>query len=188
MTTDEASAGSGFDELLSRYEKWRRISSAAGETAPDEPAWDGNRLYLRYGYPYPDWTGNIIEPTASGGYQVLRVTTERRNEPAEYPTAYFSRLEDAGKYVIWNNGESVRMHVGLRPLTQIWREEGLDPRVTQVSLDTYVSKFELKSDPTRYFILYRAGGIQPENRLLPLTYDELDSVLQQGMPQSVTVG
>lgn len=188
MTTSEMSADSGFDELLSRYEKWRRIASGAGQTVPDEPAWEGRRLYLRYGYPHPDWTGYIIEPTASGGYQISTVTTERRNEPAEYPEAYFSRLEDAGKYLIWRNGESVRMRVGLRPLTQIWREEGLDARVNQVSLDTYVSKFELKSDPARYFILYQAGGIQPENRLLPLTYDELDTVLQKGMPTSLTSG
>ncbi|SKY53485.1 Uncharacterised protein [Mycobacteroides abscessus subsp. bolletii] len=178
----------GFAELIRRYAEWRQIYTRVGRPVGDEPVWENNRLNLRYGYPYPDWTGHVIEPTPSGGYQILRVTTERRNEPAEYPTAYFSHLDDAGKYIIWKTAVGARQALNLPSLSQEWRAAGLDPRVSQVSLDTYVSKFELKSDPTRYFIMYRAGGIQPENRLLPLTYDELDSVLQQGMPQSVTVG
>ncbi|YCU43142.1 hypothetical protein ACRYGW_16950 [Mycobacteroides abscessus] len=82
----------GFAELIRRYAEWRQIYTRVGRPVGDEPVWENNRLNLRYGYPYPDWTGHIIEPTPSGGYQILRVTTERRNEPAEYPTAYFSTL------------------------------------------------------------------------------------------------
>ncbi|WP_255784135.1 hypothetical protein [Mycobacteroides abscessus] len=115
------------------------------------------------------------------------MTTERRIDPAEYLDAYFSRLEDAGKYVIWNNGESVRMHVGLRPITRMWREEGLDPRVEKVPVSEGIARYQLKADPDVYLDAF-SGGIKPENRLLPLTYDELDAVLQEGMPESVTAG
>lgn len=65
-----------------------------------------------------------------------------------------------------------------------WEDAGLDPRVQQTSLEKFVSKYALKSNPSRYFIL-RAGGIQPVNRLLPLTYAELDAQLLAGMPESV---
>jgi len=65
-----------------------------------------------------------------------------------------------------------------------WEDAGLDPRVQQTSLEKYVSKYSLKSDPSRYFIL-QAGGVQPVNHLLPLTYGELDAQLLAGMPDSV---
>ncbi|WP_142239740.1 hypothetical protein [Mycobacterium sp. ST-F2] len=72
----------------------------------------------------------------------------------------------------------------LDPTMWAWQDAGLDPRVQQTSLGKFVSKFQLKSDPSKYFIL-RRGGVQPENHLLPLTYDELDAQLLAGMPESV---
>ena len=65
-----------------------------------------------------------------------------------------------------------------------WRAAGLDPRVTQTSVGEFGSKFELKIDPSRYSVL-RAGAVQPENRLLTLTYSELDELLLEGLPESV---
>lgn len=171
-------------QLIRRYEKWRRIYSYAGQPAPDAPEWADGRLNFREGYPYEDWTAYILEPKDTG-YQVLRATTERRNEPLEGIVGYFSHLEDAGKYILWEAAVGVRVTLRLPSISQAWRAAGLDPRVKQTSLDTYVSKYELKDDPSRYFIL-QVGGVQPENRLLPLTYDELDSVLLEGMPESVT--
>lgn len=184
MTTDIAQEP-GVAEFIARYEEWRRIYSRVDRPARDEPTLDDGRLNLRYGYPHMDWTGYVIE-LKDGLYQVSTVTTERRNEPAEYPVALFSDFGDAGKYILWAIAITPRQALGLPSISQAWREDGLDPRVKQTSLDTYVSKFELKSDPTRYFVMLRAGGVQPENRLLPLTYDELDLVLQEGMPESVT--
>lgn len=181
MTSDSRD---DFAELISRYRKWRRIYSNAGQPAPDEPEWESGRLNFRSGYPYEGWTAYILEPKDSG-YEVLRATTERRTEPSENPLAFFSHVEEAGKYIIWKSAVGVRVALRLPSVSQAWRAEGLDPRVKQISLDTYVSKYELKDDPSRYFVL-RAGGVQPENRLLPLSYDELDALLLAGMPESVT--
>lgn len=165
-------------ELISRYEKWRRIYSNAGQPAPDEPEWENRRLNFRSGYPYEGWTAYILDPKDTG-YQVLRATTEHRNEPAESLLAFFSHLEDAGKYIILKSAVGARVALRLPSVGQAWRAEGLDPRVEQISLDTYVSKYELKDDPSRYFVL-EAGSVQPENRLLPLSYDELDALLLEG--------
>jgi hypothetical protein len=135
------------------------------------------------GNPYPGRTAYLIE-SKGGGYDVLKSTTERRNEPLESLRAFFTCIDDAGKYIVLNIGDSLRIDCRIDPIYWAWEDSGLDPRVTQTSLGEYVSKFELKEDPNRYFVL-QAGGIQPENRLLPLTYDELDGLLLDGMPESV---
>jgi hypothetical protein len=183
MTSNDTGADPGFAELIDRYEIWRQIYAYAGVPARDEPAWEDGRLNFRSGYPHMDWSAYVIEPKDKG-YNVLRVTTERRNEPLEVLAGYFSHLEDAGKYIIWYIGESLRMQCWLNPITRSWRAEGLDPRVSQISVEKYISRFELKADPSRYFVL-QAGGVQPENRLLPLTYDQLDAVLLDEMPESI---
>jgi len=183
MTGTESSSDSQLEELINRYDKWRQIYAYAGQPARDAPVWEAGRLHLRRGYPYPDWTSYIVEPT-DGGYNVLTATTERRNEPLESLSGFFTDADDAGKYVIWNVGESLRMSCRLDPIMWAWEDAGLDPRVQQTSLEKYVSKYSLKSDPSRYFIL-QAGGVQPVNHLLPLTYGELDAQLLAGMPDSV---
>lgn len=168
-----------YAELLSQYEKWRAIYTSVGHAPRDEPVWERGRLYLRVGYPFEGWSGYIVEGN-QGGCDVLRVTTEHRNEPAESKIGFFTDIEDAGKYIIWNVGESLRISCRVDPIEWIWDDLGLDPRVEQVSLDDYTSRFQLKSDPARYFVL-QAGGIQPENRLLPITYTELDRELTNGL-------
>lgn len=184
MTPGSAKADPRIAELISRYEKWPRLYAAAGKAAPDEPVQENGRLYFRDGYPNPGWTAYIIEPKDSG-YAVLRASTERRNEPAETQLAYFSRLEDAGKLVIWYVGEALRMDCWLTPVTRKWQAEGLDPRVQKVQVSDQIARYSLKADPDAYFEAY-SGGIKPENHLLPLSYDNLDSVLLEGMPESVT--
>lgn len=183
MTSDDTGIDLGFAELIGQYEKWRRIYACAGEPAWDEPVWEDGRLNLRYGYPHMDWSGYTIESRDSG-FDLMRVSTERRKEPLEGLVGFFSHLEDLGKCLLFSIGESLRISLRIDPIEWSW-PDGLDPRVKQTSLDTYVSKYELKDDPGRYCIL-QAGGVQPENRLLPMTYDELDSALLEGMPESVT--
>jgi hypothetical protein len=183
MTSGDIESDPAVEELISRCEKWRRIYTYAGKPPMDEPLWEDGRLNLRAGYPYPGWTAYIIE-SKGGGYDVLKSTTERRNEPLESLRAFFTCIDDAGKYIVLNIGDSLRIDCRIDPIYWAWEDSGLDPRVTQTSLGEYVSKFELKEDPNRYFVL-QAGGIQPENRLLPLTYDELDGLLLDGMPESV---
>lgn len=183
ITQNTSSADPRLAELVNRYDKWRHIYTYAGQPACDAPVWESNRLNLREGYPHQDWTAYIVEPT-DGGFNVLTATTERRNEPLEGLSGFFTDADDAGKYVIWNIGENLRVSLRLDPIEWAWQDAGLDPRVQQTSIEKFVSKYELKSDPSRYFILQR-GGVQPENHLLPLTYDELDAQLLAGMPESV---
>ncbi|MCV7257081.1 hypothetical protein [Mycobacterium shimoidei] len=173
-----------FPKLIDQYNKWRSIYSYAGQPAGDEPLWEHGRLHFRYGYPLEGWTAYIIEPK-DNGYEVLRTTTERHSESSESLMAFFTNIEDAGKYIIWYTGDNLRTKCHLDPIEWVWADAGLDPRVRQISLDKFVSKFELKDDPNRYFVL-QAGGVQPENHLLPLTYDELDTLLLGGMPASIT--
>jgi len=180
MTTFEDDIDPAYKQFLQRYEKWRLIYNKAGQPSRDEPEWENGRLHLRQGYPHDGWTAYIISDFHDG-YNVLTSTTERRNEPTERVAGFFSDLEDAGKYVIWNVGESLRVTCRIDPVGWQWEDLGLDPRVEQISLGKYESKYVLKSNPARYFIL-KVGGVQPENRLLPLTYDELDEILTVGIP------
>lgn len=169
-----------YAEFLARYEKWRAIYGQVGRTARDEVVWQDECLHLRQGYPYEGWTAYIL-CRATEGFNVLTATTERRNEPLEGVAGFFSDADDAGKYIIWNVGESLRVNCRVDPVEWIWDDLGLDSRVEQISLGQYESKYVLKSDPTHYFVL-KAGGVQPENRLLPLTYDELDELLVADLP------
>jgi hypothetical protein len=169
-------------DFIEHYRKWISIYSKAGHPPPDEPVWENGQLHLRSGYPYDGWTSYIIT-AATGGYNVLAATTERRNTPSESLKGFFSNIDDAGKYVIWNAGENLRVSCRVDPVGGACEDMGLDPRVEQISVDKYVSKYILKSDPSRYFVL-QAGGVQPENRLLPLTYEELDGILTADLPEA----
>lgn len=180
MENNKDNSDVAYEDFIQHYEKWVNIYRLVGMTAPNGPVRDGRRLHLRFGYPNEGWSGYIIEET-SGGYNVYGVTTERRNEPSESLKGFFACIEDAGKYVIWNLGENLRVSCRVDPVGWSWEDMELDPRVEWVSIAKFVSKYVLESDPSRYFIL-QAGGVQPENRLLPLTYDELDMILMAGLP------
>jgi len=175
--------GSRVKLFLDQYEGWRRLYASAGKPPPNEPEWKGERLWLTEGFPYPDWTGYILDRPDSL-YRVSNVTIEHRNEPSESPVAVFTDIDDAGKYLVWRVATNLRTDLGLPSLTMQWRSAGLDPRVEQETQGEYSSKFSLRSNPRRYFQLLSAGGIQPENRLLPMSYEELDSVMLDGMPGS----
>lgn len=184
---DLSRSDQGVIELIAHYSKWCRIYRYAGRapSAPDEPDLENSRLYFRRGYPLPDWTAYIIEATADGEFCVLRTSTERRNTPVEAREAVFSRIEDAGKFVIYKAATYLRVDCGLESITQKWRAEGLDSRVEKTIMSEDRAKYSLHSDPSIYFIAY-SGGIQPYNHILTLSYDELDDVLLEGFDDAVT--
>ncbi|WP_078314971.1 hypothetical protein [Mycobacterium sp. D16Q16] len=173
----------GAAELIRHHEKWRHIYSAADQPAPNEPVREENRLIFRDGYPYDGWTAYILEPKGAG-YNVLSASTERRNEPHEGVAGYFSTIEEAGKFIIWKSAVGVRVALNLPSISQVWRAAGLDSRVEKIEVSEGIARYRLKARPEIYFEMY-SGGIKPENRLLPLTYDELDAVLLEGIPESV---
>jgi hypothetical protein len=57
--------------------------------------------------------------------------------------------------------------------------------VRALPIAKYKTRYELVDDPSTYMII-EAGGIQPENRLLTMSYDDLDRALEEGLPRSVT--
>jgi len=81
--------------------------------------------------------------------------------------------------VIWKIANGLRVDLRLPSLPLRWAALGLDPRVAHAPLARFLSRYELISDPSRYLVV-RTGGIQPENRLLPMTFDELDRELTDG--------
>ncbi|MCV7347337.1 hypothetical protein [Mycolicibacterium rhodesiae] len=186
MYSSENGAAAEWQNLLARYEKWRRVYALAGKAPRDDPVWEAGRLHLRSGFPYPGWAGFILQPN-DVGWAVLRVTSERRNEPLESLCGVFSSVDEAGKYIVLKVGEYLRIDLRLDPIEWAWEDSGLDQRVRQLSIEQYVSRFELKDDPSRYFVL-QVGGVQPVNKLLTLSYDELDALLLEGMPESVLSG
>ncbi|KAA1244119.1 hypothetical protein F0Q45_25115 [Mycobacterium simiae] len=172
-------------ELIRRYNEWRRIYYYAGQAEPNEPDWQNDRLYFSDGYPYPDWSAYILERDPEGQYHVLHASTERRNIPLETSRAVFSRIQDAGKYIVYEIADLLRVSLGLDSLEKKWRDAGLDPEVNKIFLSDKQAKYELRSDAKAYLIAY-SGGIQPYHHILRLSYDQLDVALLEGFPESVT--
>jgi hypothetical protein len=170
-------------ELIARYNLWRRIYGYAGKAAPDEPYREGGRLHFRVGYPHPEWSANVIECGADGLYRVLHVSTERRDSPIESATGIFSRLEDAGKFIIFKAATSLMISCFMDPLTWKWEDAGLDPRVDAQVQSDQVVKYVLRNNPLAYFVMTR--GDMPYSHILPLSYDELDAELLDGFPEGV---
>ena len=180
MTNSNSQVYPDLREFIQRYEKWRTIYEQVGRPPRDKAVWEDQRLLLPRGYPFEGWTAYIIAESGDG-YEVLTSTTERRSEPVESLAGSFTDFQDAGKYVIWNIGESLRVSCRIDPVEWAWDDMGLDSRVDVIPMGKYQSKYILRSDPTRSFIL-KAGGVRPENRLLPLTYNELDEALIADIP------
>ncbi|WP_156664703.1 hypothetical protein [Mycobacterium sp. 852002-51057_SCH5723018] len=174
-----------IEELINHYNRWRQIFRYANQSVPNEPIWENGRLYFREGYPNPGWSALILEFSSDGHYAVLHASTERRNTPLESTRAVFSQVQDAGKYIMYEVADLLRVSIGLKPLERQWRDAGLDASVRKVTLSDKQAKYELVTDPTVYFIAY-SGGIQPFNHILPLSYDQLDSQLLEGFPSRVT--
>lgn len=171
-------------ELIARYNKWRRIYGYAGKAAPDEPDWDSGRLYFRTGYPLPDWSAYVLEADRSGLYSVLYASTERRETPVESPQGSFSRIEDAGKFIVYKVATSLMIACFMDPLSWKWDDAGIDPRVDAQIQSDRVVRYVLRSNPEAYFIMTR--GDTPYSHMLPLSYDELDAELLQSFSESVT--
>lgn len=196
---DSFSDEAGFQELIDRYETWRRlwVSATGKEPSRDAAELSDGRLWLRDGYPHPDWTARIIEPY-SFGYVVLSATTERRSSPHIAVEAVFSHLEDAGKYVIAYLGDMLRLECKLEPLYRKWQRFGLSDNLDKGAIDQqivhfiadhngvsqdvvqrFMHKYSLKSDPGRYAHL--ASSEEPISRVLTVSYDELDAMLAEGL-------
>ncbi|KAA1244121.1 hypothetical protein F0Q45_25125 [Mycobacterium simiae] len=170
-------------ELIGRYSRWRRIYGYAGKAAPDEADLESGRLHFRFGYPYPDWWAFILEGSADGRYRCLRASTERSVTPVETSQGNFARIQDAGKFIIYNIAESLRIDCRMEPISWRWDDAGLDPLVNMYIESYRTVKYVLRNNSNAYFIMTR--GDMAYSHILPLSYDELDAVLLDGFPESV---
>lgn len=175
----EHAATSEHQELIDRYNRWRDAYLHAGQPAPNEPDWQDDRLYFRIGYPYPDWRAFIIDETECG-YKVSSASTERSALATEAWKATFSQLEGAGKFIIATIADYLRIECNAQPIALRWRAEGLDPRVTKEELPDGLAKYYVSYDVGVYMIS-AARGIKPEHHVLPITYDDLNRILTDGL-------
>ncbi|BBY97549.1 immunity protein Imm33 domain-containing protein [Mycolicibacterium fallax] len=172
-----------FDEFGTRFQLWRLRYALAERPAWGPPTGKGGKLWVRYGYPGPGWVGFVVSPR-EGGYDLLRVRAEVPSAPVEKLVGFFVRADDAGKYILFEIGEHLRSLCGLAPLMRLWHAAGVDPRITVTPVARFVRRYEVACDPRQYAILH-AGGIQPQARILALSYDELDNLLCAGMPANM---
>lgn len=189
----------GLQKLVNHYDAWlRRWASLTGrEPSRSAPEFSEGRLWFRDGFPHPDWTARIIQPSGYG-YLVLRATTERRVSPLITIDAVFSDLEDAAKYVIMHVGDMLRRECQLEPRYREWSQLGLSGEVhkseseqpvvdfiaeyngvAQDSVQRFVHKYTVKTEPDRYAHL--SSSEEPRSRVLTLSYDELDETLAEGL-------
>lgn len=170
----------GAESFLQHYNAWRNIYGRFGKPPRDEPDWQDGGLWLRDGFPNPDWSAFVIERTGNG-YDLLQATTERRSDPVTSHQGYFSRFEDAGKYVIAAIGDYLRIDRRLDPVSWTWDDEGVPPGVEEiVSSDSRVT-YRLREDHEVYCVMAR--GDRAYSHLLLLTYEDLGQMLLNGFPE-----
>jgi hypothetical protein len=171
-------------ELLDHYERWRRAYARAGRPPRDMPDWANGKLYLREGFPYPDWSAFALGRNGDGEITFFHVSTERRNAPLESLDYTFSDVPTAGKYLLCKVGDYLRIDKRLDPVSRQFRERGLSNEVDKTVIDDEHAKYVLKRHPRSYFIS-GPRGISPINWLLTMSYDDLNEELAQGFASEV---
>lgn len=203
---------SDFREVTRRFERWRNIAKVIGQEPYDEPDFENGRLYFRYGYTaqaanWPDvdtkgdWSAYVIESSGADLFNVTRsLWHERDVERSHDLEAVFSQPEDAGKYVIAQVVDTIR--IGCRAESQFirWERQGLDPAVcvvrppdsliqyfvdsrpgTQLQFaEEYLKQYLRNSNPSAYGVTLPANW--PYMQVIRLSFDELDTELLDGLP------
>jgi hypothetical protein len=205
-----------FAEIVRYYDLWRQIASLVGEQSYDEADWENGRLYFRSDYmnqmkqwpeakQFGDWAAWIIEPTPDGYYNVLRsLKHEREKERSDEIEVVFSQITDAGKYIILQIGDARRLDLKLETLFMKWDAAELDPRIQiapagQKAVDyllkrspglrrefaeQHLQQYTLRDDASSFGLALPSR--QTDMQVLALSYDELNALLLDGMPESIT--
>jgi hypothetical protein len=212
---------SAFAEIVRYYDLWRKIADALGGEPYDEAEWEDGRLYFRSDYAdklrewpkwkeFGDWGAYIIAPTSEGYYNVIRsLRHERAYERSEKVEVVFSKIADAGKYIIAHIGGSLSVHlmlkrrIKLKTLATRWSETGLDPRIQvtpaservldyliKVRPDTdrvfakmHLKQYTLRDDPSAYGIAFPAE--ETYMQVLAMSFQELHEALLHVIPDSI---
>ncbi|OBA61789.1 hypothetical protein A5647_09895 [Mycobacterium sp. 1100029.7] len=116
----------------------------------------------------------------------------------------FSRVSDAGKYIISAIGDSVRSSVRLETLFVKWHDRGLDPRIqiepaSEEAVEflnrecptlkvgfaaRHLKRYTFEESPQHYGFALPAE--QPRMEVLALSFEELTAALLDGMPDHIT--
>jgi hypothetical protein len=204
-----------FGEIVHYYDFWRQVLGVTRNETHDPADWENGRLYFRSDYleksgEWPqwkergDWGAWIIDPAPDGRYNVLRsVLPERSNIRQETVEVVFSRLVDAGKYVIAHLGDSARVGLGLKTLPVQWDDSGKVPTIEVATADSTAVDYLVRIDPTtdrqaaaRRLKVYRplegsdayaiAFPGDPYIRVLAMSFEQLNRSLLDGFPDDVT--
>jgi len=208
VSADRGQTGTGgFDDIVVYYDFWRRIVGLTRNVTYDPAQWEDGRVYFRSDYleEHGDWAAWVIDPTHDGLYNVLSSRVpERSNDRHEHVEATFSRLDDAGKYIISQIGNSARMGVRLASLAIQWDDSGLDPRIDVARADSAAIDYLLRVQPStvrnvaeqqlQVYRLREDPGIyafafpskEAYMHVLALSFEELHLSLLDGIPDSIT--
>lgn len=209
-------AEDGWSELITHYDLWRKISSSVGGDSYDEAEIQDHRLYLRSDYAdklkkwpdwaeFGDWGAWIITSTAEGYFCVWSsLKHERQAERDEDIKVLFSKLSDAGKYVIMRIGDGVRVDLRLQTQYVKWDDRGLDshilvepanqeaiaflntqcPTLREGFAEQYLKRYTFENHPGSYAFAFPED--QPRMEVLAMSFEELTAALLEGMPDSIT--
>jgi hypothetical protein len=200
-----------FVSISAHLDNWRSVQRTLASDVYDDPDWENGRLYFRNGYQQGvetwkhwkergDWTAYVIEATTHGYTSVLFSSKgEREAHRFERVEAAFTRPVDAGKFVLARVGNMLRVSMGLDSLSVRWRRQGNDPRMRTDSpsadqlnymlqicagiqpglLEQHLLRYSL-ADRTEVHALPLPSQA-PMMNVLPLTFDELEALLLEGL-------
>jgi hypothetical protein len=195
----------GFDDIVRYYDIWRRIVGRTRNVTYGPAEWEHGRLYFRSDYleEHGDWAAWVIDPTHDGLYNVLSSRVpERSNDRHEHVEATFSRLDDAGKYIVAQLGNSARMGLRLASLAIQWDDSGLGPLIEVTGADSAAVDYLLRVQPStvrhvaeeqlQVYRLREDPGIyafafpskEPYMHVLAVSFEELNRSLLDGIPDS----
>jgi hypothetical protein len=207
------SGNPAFSDIAERFNRWRAIQQRLGAPAYDEPTLENGNLYFRNGYveglqkwahwkETGDWSAYIIESDPKGFINVKQsLKGERAAQRSTHVRVAFARLEDAAKYVIARVANSLRVSSGLASIIMKWDEAGLDPRVQIGDVSAVELEYMreacvgirpglLEEHLRRYFVAENPNAFAlplpseaPLMNVLPMTFEELDAVLTDGLPR-----
>lgn len=93
----------------------------------------------------------------------------------------FSRLVDAGQYIVMRLIDRVRYRVGLATVESVFDSAGLDPNV---NADEEFHRVELERDPGIYCLTHRLAAV-PISHLMCMEPSRLDALLAEGLADAI---
>lgn len=160
----------GYDIVVGWCNLWRLRSEKLGVAPLGEPIVDEQGWLMMQ-------SGDVFFGLAAveGGF---RSVTVDRGKPLMRQS--FALLSEAGRFLIVDIADEIRRQAGVGMKFREWRAAGVDPRVTAEPAENG-TRLTLRTDSTRTCVV---DGLYRESfsHAMPLTYEELDRQLVEGIP------